>query len=601
MKQNKLVTALALSLSLTLVSCGDDTDTAKTSTPANKAVSSLTTSTQKQSEILSYIPADTPLLALYVLDPNNPMPQNLKDKISNVYSSLGDIIKMSIEDSMNKYQAYAQTDEKATDNEENNKDEKALEFMDKWFSEEGLTKLGLSMDENEFALYAIDLFPVIRMTLAKSHSMGEVLDELLAKANEKQADNALKKEVSGSTVYQFGDKEFQVMIALKGNSITASFAPTREVDKLMGKLLGFEKPQQNLTQSSQYKDTLSKYNYMNNNLYWINIRDLADYFVNPGNHQTAMLDVMKVQEGMLSADCKTEILQMFDKMPRMVGGTTKLSDHQLNSHMVFEMQEGLGAKLATLSGRIPIALGDPKMTYGISFDIAAAKTLAQEFVSNIEAAPYKCEMFSNLNNNISQMKTKLDQPLPPFVGNFKGVNFIIDQLDLDLTKKDPNEMVKNLKAKVLLAVDNPEALQGMAEMMMPDLQKLGIKAGADAVNISSLIPVQGTQIPVNLDHLFFAMGSETMGISLGEGSNIELTQAVSNQSSSELLNLKITSELYKSIFAGITEFAGNLSVDAKKQMEIQNKAIKDMLWWESESIGLNFSDNGLEATIDINY
>ena len=302
MKKNKLMTTMALSMSLLLMACNDDKKqvvTTETKTVTNNVAAQV----QSQSDIMSYIPADTPVLAVFSKDPNNPLPQNFVSKMKKVYGSVGDIFKMVFEEKLNS---------SAT----NVKEKEITNLIDKWMTEENFQKLGLDIEENEFALYTIDLFPVLRMTLAKTHAMDEVFDELMSKSNEHTADSAVKKEVDGYTVYQFGDKEYQIMASLKDNSMAASFVPTREVDNLMAKLLGFEKPAKSLVQSNQYQDTISQYNYLSNSLYWINIRQLADYFVNPDQHDSAMLDMLKVQDNILSADCKTEILQIFDKFPQ---------------------------------------------------------------------------------------------------------------------------------------------------------------------------------------------------------------------------------------------------------------------------------------------
>ncbi|MCF6319291.1 MAG: hypothetical protein L3J83_08445, partial [Proteobacteria bacterium] len=307
------------------------------------------------------------------------------------------------------------------------------------------------------------------------------------------------------------------------------------------------------------------------------------------------------QDNVLSADCKTEMLQIFDKFPRLVSGNTVLDDNNMNTHMIIEMADGLGSKLATLAGRVPVASGSPAMSYGFSFDIAAAKTLALEFVTQIETTPYKCEMLTNMNDKANMVKAKLNQPLPPFVGNFKGVNIVVDELDLDLSKTDPSEMVKNLKAKVLFAVDNPEALKGMAEMMMPDIQKLELAIGGEAVNVSSLIPASGSQMPVNLDFVFMAMGSETIGLSLGEGTNIDLVQDVSQKGSPNLLTFRVEAELYKNIFEGISDMSDKLPAEMKKQFAMQKLMMNDLIWWTSQSGSIDFTDRGFEIDVDYKY
>ncbi len=589
MKNNKLIAAMALSMSLTLVSCSDEDAKTDNKTVATPVVSTIT---QQSTGIMDFIPADTPVLMVFSNDPKHPIPQNLISKMDKVYASLGDLIKVSIEENMTKH---------AGDEDKTKSTNEMITFMDKWFSEEGFKKLGFAIGESELAFYAVDLFPVLRMTLAKTHSMNEVLDELVAKANESKADTATKRDVNGKTIYQFGDKELQIMVNLDGNSIVASIAPPREVDNLMPKLLGFEKPSKSLVQSNQYQDTISKYNYLGNSLYWINIRDLADYFINPSEHKTAMLDILKVQDNMFSAECKTEILEIFDSIPRLVGGSTIMEEHKIDSHMIIEMANGLGGKLAALNGRIPKANADAALAYGISFDITAAKALAQEFVNTIESTPYKCEFMQDMNSQATTLKAQLETPLPPFVSNFKGFNVVIDELDLDLSKKDPKEMIKSLSAKFLLAVDNPEAIQGMASMMMPELQKLGIKVGSGAVNVSSLIPVKGDMMPINLDHVFMAMGNETIGLSLGEGTDTGLASAVAAESNNTLINFTIKADLYKDIFSGLGDLTSSLPEDVKKQFAMQKMFMSDMLWWQSESGTITFTDRGFEIDVDINY
>ena len=587
MKHKRLTIAMMLSMSLALTSCSDEPQNANKLTD-DGATTEVVQKVQASAGIMEYIPADTPVLFVYAIDPNNPVPENLKNKLEKVYSSLGEIIKASMQENFEKFAKKAPEAEKMTT------------LMDEWLSADGFKKLGISLEENELAIYAIDLFPVVRATLANTHSMDEVLDELLVKANESTADSASKKQVDGHSVYLFGDKELQVMIALDGNTIVASISAPREVDELMSKLLGFEKPAQNIAQSAQFQNTIKKYNYLSNSLYWINIRELADYFVNPAMHPTPMLDILKIQDNMLSPDCKTEFLGILDKMPRLVGGYKNLGEHSMESHAVLELEQGLGSLLATMTGRIPSVETENVLSYGLSFDLAKAKAVALEFVTNIEQQPYKCEMMQGMNTQATSLKAQLSQPLPMFVGNFKGANVIIDNIELDMASKIPAEMIKDLKARVLLAVDNPQALQGMAELSLPEFQKLGLKLGGDAVNVTSLIPVSGTQIPVNLDHVFLALGDETIGFSIGEGTEIALKQSVSAESVQRLLNFNVSADIYKNIFSNLDKIDPS-SANANQGKYNMSQLMNDFIWWDYESASMNFTDQGFEIWADVRY
>jgi hypothetical protein len=369
----------------------------------------------------------------------------------------------------------------------------------------------------------------------------------------------------------------------------------------MSKLLGFELPSKNIKQSAVYNDTISKYNYLGNYVTWINFREIADYIVNPTMHKSDMIDMLKIQDNMLSPDCKTEILGLIDKAPRIVAGSTSYTETEMKSSGMWEMDSHVASLLSTVTGRIPTVKGNPELSYGFSFDLAAAKKVAQEFVTNVQNEPFKCEYMFDLNEQINQVSEQLNQPLPPFVGNFKGLSIIIDKLDLDLTQSEPEKMIKDLKGSMLLALDNPEAIKGMAEMMMPELQKLGLVSGGDAVNISELIPVKGSMIPINLDHLFMAMGDETVGVALGEGTNIDLKTNVSGSSESKLFSFGVTAKIYKDIFNSMGEISKNLPEDQKNQMDLQKAMMNDMLWWEYEKVSINFTEQGLEFLADIFY
>lgn len=583
--KNLITTSLALGLIFGLSSCSDDKEIQKSA----KEPSISMFGTKSESNLLSYIPADTPLLAYYLKNENHPIPQKFIDKMSDIYGDVATLLRETANEAINN-----------EENEEKRNKSKAL--LDKWLSDENIDRLGFDIQGSEMALYAVDMFPVLRYTLTEDHQFNEVMDEAIQELNNTESSHKIsKRDYQGKTIYQLGNKEIQGFFSLENNILVASLAPPHLLESLLPKLLGDEKPKNSLANSNKHINVIKKYGYHDNSLYWLDIRQAADYFINPSKYNSPMLDLLQVEDNKFSPVCKTEMLAMIDNMPRIVGGTTELSDTQMNSHIVFEMDSELGTSLSNLSGRIPNASADSKISYGFSFDILAAKKVAQDLVANLKANPYECEHFSQLNNNIAMVEQQLQQPIPPFVGNFKGMNVVIDELDLDMTKTNPEEILKSVKGNVLLAVDNPNALKGMAEMMMPELQSLQLKIGGDAANISSLIPIKGSFMPVNLDHVFMAIGDETIGLSLGENTDMSLKQSVSNDSQKKLLNFKISSEFYKKLFEGISEITDSLPAKQKQQFDFQKFMMSDMMWWTSEEVSMDFSSNGLEIFANVSY
>jgi len=97
------------------------------------------------------------------------------------------------------------------------------------------------------------------------------------------------------------------------------------------------------------------------------------------------------------------------------------------------------------------------------------------------------------------------------------------------------------------------------------------------------------------------MGDETIGLSLGENTDIELADVVAGESTSALLNFSITSELYKNIFESISSAESSLPEAVKKQFIAQQAFMSDMLWWQTESGDIDFTDRGFEVNISIDY
>ena len=214
MKHNKILTVLALTMSLTLSSCSDDSKTQEDTQTIQKAPAPLVSQKTQQSEILSYIPSNTPILVVFNKDPKHPLPQNFINKMDQVYNALGEMIQTVYLDAMKK--AASPEIAKETD-----------EFAQKWLNKDGFNKLGINMNDFELALYTIDLFPVLRLNLAKNNAMNELIDELMTKANTSKPDTASKKDVQGRTIYQFGDKEAKVLVSLKGTGAGQAVARSR--------------------------------------------------------------------------------------------------------------------------------------------------------------------------------------------------------------------------------------------------------------------------------------------------------------------------------------------------------------------------------------
>ena len=97
------------------------------------------------------------------------------------------------------------------------------------------------------------------------------------------------------------------------------------------------------------------------------------------------------------------------------------------------------------------------------------------------------------------------------------------------------------------------------------------------------------------------MGAETIGLSLGENTDVQLADIVSGDSTSALLNFSISSDLYKNIFESIAATESKLPEEVKKQFAGQKAFMSDMLWWNSESGSIDFTNRGFEMSVGVDY
>jgi hypothetical protein len=215
----------------------------------------------------------------------------------------------------------------------------------------------------------------------------------------------------------------------------------------------------------------------------------------------------------ITADCISEIHGIIDNVPRITAGTTEFSSAAIAHQYRVEAPARLAGQLAGLVARLPAA--DPASTrmLDLSFGmrIGAVRDFLREKAAAIVDDPYQCEQLQDINSSAASALTQLDQPMPPFVNNFRGVRISLTELMLG-----EETLPADARGQLALHVEQPEMFVGMAQMFLPDLSTLGLTPGGDPVQVpASLIPLPGLVT-------FAAMSTEAIGLSVGAGEEARL-------------------------------------------------------------------------------
>jgi hypothetical protein len=191
----------------------------------------------------------------------------------------------------------------------------------------------------------------------------------------------------------------------------------------------------------------------------------------------------------------------------------------------------------------------------------------------ITQSPYQCEHLQDLNTHAAEALAKLNEPLPPFINNFRGVRLSLSQLSMGQSIPDA--------ATGLLAVhvDQPELFVGMAQMFLPDLSTLQLVKGEPPV------PLPPTLIPVPDSVAFAALTDTAIGVSMGAGEENGLVPYLeqANATDGTFLSMSYDSAAYldftSQLADGVDEFAEHLDdaadSDAVAQAE-QNSSVKEI-------------------------
>jgi len=561
----------AASFLILLVACSDSDD-------AGIAASDM--------EILTYVPADTP----YLFAGLESTPEDLSEKLTPLIDATLNMYRRVLRGIANS--AY----EEALANDENTDwFDKVMPFLDELddlISVDGLASAGIDHDSH-FAFYGNGLLPVLRVTLSDGELMEATIQRLEAKAEE-EMDTAT---INGNTYRYVGDDTGRVVVAIIDDQLVVSFAPSTLSEDHLQQVLGLSRPDSNVADAGTLSTIANKYGYENYILGFIDLARIADTFIVPQSGiNAALLELGEYDASELSEVCKSEIQSAVGVMPRLVSGYTELSADRVASNAVFELREDIASAMTALAGPVP-GLGTPQeglMTFGMGIDLLAMRNFYSDQLDALEAEPYECELFAELQDGVAAGRQVLNQPVPPIVYGFKGFMLTIDSIEgLDIAAQQPPTAID---ARLLVAMENAEGLLAMGAMFSPEFAALNLESNGDPVRLN--LP----QVDALGQVVHIALADDALAVSVGDGMEEGLSDLLKSSSPDDppfIYSEIDAGAYYEYLGTSMMGGAGDLSEmpELEEAMTELNAVSKELM--DKIDFNISFTDDGVLLSSDV--
>ena len=226
----------------------------------------------------------------------------------------------------------------------------------------------------------------------------------------------------------------------------------------------------------------------------------------------------------LSDACRKEIRGIVGIAPRIVIGYGEISMRQMNGSMIIELRDDIARGMSTLSALVP-GLGVDAgglLSFGMSLNVPALYSFAEARLDAMEADPFECEYFAEIQAGVAQGRAALQQPLPPFVTGLRGFKADIESLgDYEFGSDEPP---KDIDASLVVAMEDAEAAYMMGTMMSPDLAVVDLQP--DGVPVPLALPLlQGVAKAA-----YAVMTESSLAIAVGSESKTRVLEVINADS-----------------------------------------------------------------------
>jgi len=533
------------------------------------------------SDLLKYIPADTP----YVFASLEPLPTEVADKF-----------EPSIDEVLQAYQrvlryAMAQKLVEMSSEEEGGEDAEqfrgVVEGILDLMSLEGIRGAGIGRD-SAFALYGNGLTPVLRLELSDADLFDAAIERI-----EKDSGEALQVGEAKGQSYKYANFDVvNLVIASVDEQAIVTVVPAQFDESQVAMALGIDTPGKSLKRSKALRKIEKEYGFSGYLTGFIDNRRIAEIFTGDATGLDAELfATFDYTPPELTDSCSGEIMAMVEIAPRIVLGYDEITSEVIDSTLIVELREDLAKGLLSVPVAIPGLGIDPGgfVSIGFGFDLLALRSFFEARLDAMEADPYECEMFADLQAGVAKGREALNQPFPPVVYSFRGfVASIADFQGMDLSSNVPPESVD---ASILIAMENAESLIAMAAMMDPEIAALNLLPDGKPVKLEL------SRLPEFIEEAFAALSSSGLSVAVGKDAESKAadTLVADSANPAPFMSMSMDAERYYAVIAE----SMSQNDDDEDVPEAVRDALRDAMlvggsMYERMLFDIRFTERGVE-------
>lgn len=541
---------------------------------------------------IAFVPADTP----YVIAALEPVPEatakQLVARAQAAWTNVFPVVEQTLAE-MSKKAGGEESPEAAAAAHKGLRVLQALiEEMRGRDTPEKWREVGLGTQARS-AIYGIGALPVARLEIVDA----DALRAMIARIEQKSGTKLDTARIGEQAVWTFGNDHLLWLMAIEGKHFVVTMVPAGADEALKRRVLGLDRPAKSLADTNALADFNKARGYLPYASGWLDTRRLLAALAD-GPEIALFAAASGKPKPALDATCRAELDALLAKAPRLAFGYTKLDAARQSMHMRVDLDPALAKALAAVPDALPGKRSDDALfDLAVSLPVLRARDFLVAQADAVARAPFRCEHLQPLNASLAEMKTKLDQTIPPPLSDLLGVRVTLDRLVLPAA--DGSRKL-DVAARVLVGSNNPAFLTSLAQMSVPQLRTIQVAADGKAVAIPSDV-VPGGYLDGYEMHV--AMGAKTLGVAVGNGEAPKLEAAVSAAGSTGVaIDSQVSGAFYKLLGDAIGEYGSLLPAEQRASLEVNAKLYAMYAdWFKRVGGDVRFGADGVDFTQDVEY
>ena len=221
-------------------------------------------------------------------------------------------------------------------------------------------------------------------------------------------------------------------LALLDDHLAAGLAPAELSDHYLPHFLGETLPAESMDTSGTLQALNAAKGFTPYVSGYLQLEQLAEMLLTGDSASVQWLSATGgMDRSAISTNCLSEVRQIMAMMPRMVLGNTALEKDRVDMRYQLELEPSLAEQLQALTADVPPASDAPERMVSLSLNVELGRLIdfVRSSANQMMAEPFRCAPLEPINEQMRELAVAVNQPLPPFLGNFKGLRAELATID----------------------------------------------------------------------------------------------------------------------------------------------------------------------------